>query len=316
MDKLHQELYKDGQLDEQQYMLLDSIESRKVISLYYELRLVLYLGILLLTGGVGYIVYNNLGEIGHYLVMTLLLVGIGAGGYFVHLKAKPYANDEVKVDHIYFDYLLLLVALLIISLFTYIQVYFDLLEMLIKWTSLVSSLLFFTLAYRYDNKMVLSLGITALAAVFGLTVSPVNWIEGQWLEGGNIYYLSVVFGVFLYIVGVMTNFKNIKKHFTFTYHHFALLLIYFGGLGVVFDSGEYAGKASLLLVVALGFSIYTWQAKKFLFFLYSSIVAYIAVTILFVMMESEWEFYLFYFPVTCISGVILLVKNKKHFSND
>ncbi|UXP32500.1 DUF2157 domain-containing protein [Reichenbachiella agarivorans] len=317
MDNLHQKLFEEKLLDEQPFRTLEAIHSKKLVSLYYELRLVLYLGILLFTGGVGYIVYQNVGEIGHYAMMLLLAVAIGVGGYYIRQHARPYFSGEVKVEHIYFDYVLVLVALLIISLFTYVQVYFDLVWLLLKWTSVISGLLFAYMAYRYDSKIVLSLSITAWAAVFGLSVSPVDWVNGEWVDTISIYTLALYFGLFLLVLGIVMEKMDIKKHFIFTYHNFALLLIYFAGLAMMFDWFESAWVAFVLLVFTVLVAWRSWNQRVFLFFLYSCFVGYIALSFLiFTAGEEIWEFGFFYFPASCIAGVILLVKNRTHFSDD
>ena len=316
MSNLHKDLFDDNLIDEKQYQFLDAINKRKVVSLYYELRLLLYLGILLFTGGIGYIVYQNLSSVGHIALMFLLTVCIGIGGYYIHLKSKPYKSSQVNVEHFYFDYVVVLISLLIISLFTYIQVYFDLVELLVKWTSIVTSALFMFIAYRYDNKMILSMGITAFAAAIGLTVTPVNWITGEWLSGVNIYVLSISLGIFLLVIGQMLNQKNIKKHFTFTYHNFGILLTYFGTLALIFDSNQEVLFAFVLLVFSGLVGWYSWKQKTFLFFLYSCICIYISFTYLFFSMGVGEVLWIWYFPISCILAVVLLVKHKAHFSND
>lgn len=315
MSDLHQQLFEKGLIEEKQFMLLDSVKRKKVISLYYDLRLVLYLGIMLLTGGLGYIIYDNLGEVGHYLLMFSLAIGIGVGSRFIYFKAKPYSTDEVEPNHVYFAYVVLLVALLIISLFTYIQIYFELDEVVVQWASFATSTFFLFLAYRYDNKMLLSLGITAIAPALALSMAWV--VDLDYVDSDVIPLLALVFGMLLYGIGSYMNFKKIKRHFTFTYHNFALLVIYYLGLYYVFG---YFGKsllhALLLLIFSSFFAFYTWQNKAFLFFLYSIISAYICVTSLFFLLGMDWEFGLFYFPATCITGVVFLLRNKAHFSDD
>ena len=65
-------LFEAALISEKQFGVLESIRTEKVVSLYYELRLILYLGILLLTGGLGYLAYENIGEFGHFLLMLLM----------------------------------------------------------------------------------------------------------------------------------------------------------------------------------------------------------------------------------------------------
>lgn len=321
MSKIHQELFEKNLIDTKQVEFIEAVTERKIISVYYELRLVLYLGIMLFTAGVGYIAYQNLGDIGHLGMMALLLLAIGACGYYISKKSLPYSNEEVKVNHIYFDYILILTSLLIIALFTYVQVYFQLIELFLNWTSIISAIIFLTLAYRYDNKAVLSLGITALAATFGLTISPVNWVSGDWLPGLDLYLTSIIFGLSLIGLSEVLSRKGIKKHFTFTYQNFGLLIYYAGIMALLFDFSWEVMIAFILLFSASAISYYTWAKKEFLLFLYSSIAAYVGFTYLLVRLLTLGDsdgivLLVYYFPISCIAYVLLLVKNKNHFSDD
>lgn len=321
MSNVHQKLFEESLLDQSQFELIDAVTQKKVVSLYYELRLMLYLGVLLFTGGIGYIAYQNLGDISHIAVMLLMAVGIGCCSYYIFKKSLPYSNSEVKVDHIYFDYLLILTALLIIALFTYVQVYFDLVEYFLQSSSIITAALFFAMAYRFDNKAVLSMGVTALAAAFGLTISPVNWVSGSWLPGLDLYIIGALFGVTLLVVGELLSRKNIKKHFAFTYFNFGLLLFYASTLALLFDSGWQIAIAFLLFFSAGAIVYYTWLKKAFVFFLYSSVAAYIGFTYLFVRLltlgnDDDIVILIYYFPISCIAYVMLLVKHKNHFSDD
>lgn len=51
-----------------------SILTRQVVSVFYELRSLLYLGILLFTTGAGLLIYENIGELGHLLSIIGLFV--------------------------------------------------------------------------------------------------------------------------------------------------------------------------------------------------------------------------------------------------
>jgi len=320
MNNIYKELFQNDHIDKKQYELLDAIRTSKLISLYYELRLALYLGIMLFTGGVGYFAYQNIGEIGHLISMVFIGVVIIAGFYFIQKIAKPYDNLEVTVPKPYFDYLLLLVSLLIISLLAYIQVYFDLVELLVNWSSFISTAIFMFMAYRYDNRALLAMGITTLAAAVGISVSPIDWAKGEWLSSTNLYVIGLFLGAFLVVAGQLSQHKNIKAHFRFTYQNFGLLLYYIGCLSALFDSNVPYFYMFLLLVSAGALSYYTWNTKEFLFFLYSNISFYIAFTYLVFSILENFRgaeiLLIYYFPVTCISYIVILITKKSHFSND
>jgi hypothetical protein len=277
-------------------------------------------GILLFTGGVGYFAWQNMGEMGHLICMTLLAASIAVGFYFIGKFAKPYSNALVTVPLVYFDYILILVSLLIISLFTYVQVYFDLVELLINWTSFTSAAILLFMAYRYDHKAMLGMGIAALAAAVGISISPVDWTKGDWLITSDLYLTSTLLGALLLVVEHILYQKEIKRHFRFTYQNFGLLLFYLGGLASIFDADNKLWYAILMLVAAGSLSYYTWKKKEFLFFLYSSLTTYIAFTYLFLRMVenlgAEMSIMTLYFPATCLGYIVFLISKKSHFSHD
>ncbi len=320
MDNIYEELAQSKFINDNQYEFLEAVRTNKIVSLYYELRLVLYLGIMLFAGGVGYFAYQNLGKTGHLLCMAFIGAAIAVGFYFIRRFAQPYSNTQVVVNHIYFDYILVLVSLLIISLFAYIQVYFGLVELLLNWTSFISAAILLLMAYRYDNKAILAMGITALAAGLGVSITPVDWTTGQWTSTTSLYAVSILLGVFLVVVSEVTYRYGIKQHFRFTWQNFGLLLFYMGYITAIVTSSYKVLHAAIALVSSGILTYYTWKKKEFLFFLYSNIVFYIAVSYLLYKIV-EWTdnnsvFEIYYLPLTCINYIVFLIQKKSHFSHD
>ena len=319
MNHTNKELFQRNLIDDHQHEYLEAIRTEKIVSLYSELRLMLYLGILLFTGGVGYFAYQNIGHVGHLLAMAGIGAAIIAGFFFITKFAKPYSKGEVTVSQVYFDYILILVSLLIISLFAYVQVYFNLVELLLNWTSFISAVIFLFMAYRYDNRALLAMSITAFAAAVGLSVSPVDWAKGAMQLSSNLYNTSIVLGVALTVIGQVSEYKNVKKHFRFTYQNFGLLLYFVGCLSAMFDSNYQIPYAFLTLLSAGILSWYTWMQREFLFFIYANCTGYIAFTYLifktFDHMSGDYFVFVYYFPTTCIVYVLLLFKNKSHFAH-
>jgi hypothetical protein len=176
------------------------------------------------------------------------------------------------------------------------------------------------MAYRYDNRALLSMGITAVAAAVGISISLVNWTAGNWVSSTNLYISSIFIGLFLIILGELSDRKNIKRHFKFTYQNFGLILFYIGCLYSIFDSNYEYLYAFFLAAAAGAASYYTWKTKDFLFFLYSNISFYIALSYLvfstLIDLNGADMLLVYYFPVTCITYIILLITKKSHFSND
>ncbi|HEX5002538.1 MAG TPA: hypothetical protein VFW78_08570 [Bacteroidia bacterium] len=319
MGNINKALFDRNAISESQFNFLESIRTEKLISVYYELRFLLYTGILLFTGGVSYLAYEHFGNIAHVCAMVAIAAGIVIGFRFIGKFAKPYSNRQVTVDQPYFDYILLLVALLIISLFVYFQVYFDLVTLLVRWTSLVSAAILFTMAYRYDNRALLSMGITAFAATVGISLTPVDWVQGDWNRSVDLNLVCIILGLVFLLAGHLSATKFIKPHFRFTYVNFGLLLFYFGSLSGMFDSGFQEVYELILLISAALISFQTWRLKEFLFFLYSNIAGYIAITYFvydFLDSTDAAIALIYYFPLSCIAYIMFLMKKRKHFANE
>ena len=208
-------------------------------------------------------------DLGHLLVMLLLLLSIGLETYYVFKKSLPYSNGVQEVGHIYFDYVLILNALLIISLFTYVQVYFDLLPMLLSYTTYITTALFLYMAYRYDSKALLSMGIAAFVSAFGLTITPINWSQSLWLPQSELFLTSVILGLFLFGAGLASIKLDVKKHFSFTYSNFGVLLYYFGLMFFLFGNDYEILAACVMCVTAALAAYYFCIQKEFVLFLYS-----------------------------------------------
>lgn len=320
MKSINEELFQNGLLDENKYIYLGAIRTRKIVSVFAEIRLLLYIGILLLTSGVGYLSYLHISSLGHIFLMSLIFISIGICFFFIEKHSKPYSHKSVQISHPYFDYIVVFAALLIISLFTYIQVYFGWVDVLLNWTSALTAVLFLIFAYRYDNKAVLSMAITALAAAVGLTISPVNWTKGEWVGFANLHIIGIVMGVLLIAIGYFHQKRDIKSHFLFTYVNFGLILLYFGQISGSFEGFSGYFFPVLLIITGALLSYKYWIDKTLLFFLYSNIAFIIGLLFVLYKMSSHIsEMFIQIFtisPVTLLLYVIFLIVNRNHFKHE
>lgn len=320
MDNIYKLLFDRNLISERQFEFLEAIRSRKIVSLYFELRLVLYLGIVLFSGGVGYFAYQNMGSLGHVLSMVLIAAAVVAGFYYIQKYAKPYSPFRVVVDHHFFDYILIFTALLLITLLVYFQVYFDLVRVLFDSTTFISATILFFMAYRFDSLSLLAMGITALAGALGISLSPLDILQREALANIELYLMGVMLGFALVAVGQLSKYKEIKGHFKFTYQNFGLLIFFISCISALIFSDSSIFYASLMLITSLFLLVYTWVHKEFLFFLYSNIAGYIAFTyLLFQIVDSltdSFLFFIYYFPASCILYIFFLVNKKSHFAHD
>jgi hypothetical protein len=309
------ELYEKGLLQKEQVGVLRDVVTKKTFSVYYELRIALYVGVLLFTTGIGILIYNNIGDLGH--VLSIIALGLLTILCFVYSfqKAAPYANTKTSVPIPYYDYVVLMGCLLFISDLGYIQFQYNLFYENLEWITLTTAVLFFLLAYRFDHLGVLSLAITALASFFGITISPQKWYNADFFDQANLHNIGVVFGAALTFVALALERRKIKEHFTFTYVNFASVIFLMSALaGIFMNTDSYVGYL-LLLYAGCGFAVYFANSRKsFLFLLYAFVFGYIGTTFFLIdTIFNESEILFYYFIASCGGFIYFIIRYKDYF---
>ena len=96
-------------------------EENPILSLHWELRTLLYLGVTMLSTGLGIIVYQNIDTIGHQVILGFIALAC-AGCFFYCFKiGKPYFSGKIEHENPFFDYVLLLGCLLFLTFEGYVQ---------------------------------------------------------------------------------------------------------------------------------------------------------------------------------------------------
>jgi len=310
------ELFEKNLINEDQFKRIEQIVSGIVVSVFYELKTLLYLGVMLFTTGAGILVYQNIGELGHLfsiLILTLIMI---AGFIYAIKRGADYSNHKVKSPSAYFDYILLLACLLFVTIQGYIQFQFESFTESLEWNTLLTSILFFYVAYRYDHLGVLSLAITAFASFWGLRVSTQKWYSGDFFEHSDLHITAIVFALTIASIVFYIDKKDIKRHFTFTYFNFCLLLYFIGALTGIFTDDDYDLVFILLIYAGSAFAWFQSQTNKsYLFLLYAFVAAYIATTYLLgqYVFENEPSLWYFYFIISCGGVIFLIMRYKKLF---
>jgi hypothetical protein len=309
------ELLEKGLITDDQFKKIQPIVSGNIISVYYELRTLLYLGILLFTTGSGILIYQNIGQIGHLVSVFILFIFTAVCFWYIFKNAPPFTNEEATSPTPYFDYIVLLGALLFISVLGYLQFLYDIFEAQPGLITLVTSLFFFYIAYRFDHAGILSLAITALASFWSISLSPQKWYRGEFLNLPTLYVTAIIFSVALGTVAFMLDRKSVKPHFTFTYLNFCTLIFFAGSMAGMFDD-EWYGIYLLLIYAGCAFAFYMARWKRsFLFLLYAFISAYIGTTYLLArtVLSEAIELWFFYSIASCGGFVYFLIRFKNYF---
>ncbi|MBC8081589.1 MAG: DUF2157 domain-containing protein [Hymenobacter sp.] len=297
-------------------------EHTRPFSVHYEVRTLLYLGITLLTGGLGVLIYQHSDEIGHGVLIALMtLLTAACFGYAARHRAPFTWGEAVRVGFLP-DYVLLLGCLLLLSLEGYAQYQYGIFGSRYGLAVFVPAVLFFGLAYLFDHRGVLSMALTALASWVGVSVAPLSAFTTGYF--GGLSSAAVLLGLGLMSGGLLSEQQNRKRHFSFTYLSLGSNLALLAATAAVFEdypSGWLSPVvASLLVLLMSGFLV--WYARRthsYLFLLMAAVYGYIVVTYWFFELldspsqrgEEEIMLVLCYFPLSAAGVVVLFINLKK-----
>src|SRR5882762_3026912 len=117
----------DNVLSAPQATLFDRVARGHLVSVRLEIRLLLYVGVLLLTSGVGVLLVEHQHEIGPLAIAGALGLAAAACLAWVARKAPRFSWRAVESPNVGFDYILLLGLLLFASDLGYVEAQFTVL---------------------------------------------------------------------------------------------------------------------------------------------------------------------------------------------
>lgn len=310
MQEALNDLEETGILNREQAALLRRIYDRELMSVHWELRLLLYAGILILTTGLGLLVAKHFASIGH--VALLAAIALGSAGCFAYClhRGGGFSAEMVPTPDAAYDYVLLLGCLLLGTFQGYLELRYQLLAQHWSWWLLGSGLLYLLCAHYFDNRLVLSLALSTLGAWLGVKTSL--FTGGSWdaaLRGNALF-----FGATVVAAGTAQVQLGWKRHFLPVHLHLGINLLLAALVAGVDSRTTGLFYLTGLLLVAISSAFYAQQAHRFAFLLYALLYGYLGVTI-FVFEHVRWEAegILLYFLTTAAALVSALVAFHRRF---
>ena len=258
-EEIAEHLHNKNAIDESSYQSIVSYFSAQKFSIHWELRSLLYIGITLFTSGLSVFIYNNIGELGHIALIILLFGACAASYWYIFKNALPFSNEQVNHTNPFYDYVVLLASLLLISAAGYIQFKYNLLGNFASFSALIISLILFATAFRFDNKGVLTLAISFHASFFGLVITPLQFLDNiENFAEQNLLHVALGLGLLLYAYVFIINYLQLKIHFAIVLLNFAVNIFLIAALMGVFTQ-SFSGIYCLILLV--GSIVSFFQAK-------------------------------------------------------
>jgi hypothetical protein len=313
---LYKKLFEEGSISPESYEKITQKPANPLFSVHWELKTILYLGVMLLSAGLGILIYKNIDTIGHQVIL-LIIAAISAGCfYYCFRQKKPFSKELVKSPGSLFDYILLLGCLSFLSFIGYIQAQYGIFGQSYGLATFVPMLVLFYIAYDYDHLGILSLAITNLALWLGITVTPFVLLQHVDFDSRTVTYTYLGLGLLLIGAAHLSEKFGIKKHFRFTYLHFGVHMAFIALLAGYFVNYESSlSFVWLLILFILAFYCYTdaLKHKSFYFVVLVVLYSYIAISTLVVRMlmnvKDEAGFYLafMYFIASGIGLILVLI---------
>ena len=299
---------EQGAISPEQYVYLTSLSRGEPFSLFLELNVLLYAGVLAFVAGLGWTVTTWSRQIGDVVIFAVLSIFLAACFWHCFSRAPIWSPGETPAPSPVFDYVLYLGSLVWCVELAYLENRFHVLSGQWDLYLLATAAFFFFLAYRFDNRFVLSLALSSFAGWFGVTIS--HWPSVQdaaYREYAILYCLVVGTG------GALLQRVGLKSHFFGTYLNIAANVLFWAVLSGVFEQQSY-GLWFLALLVACGASL-AWglTRRQFVFVAYPAVYGYVGLSSILVRGMAGETAILSYFVVTAVAMLAVLVLIARRF---
>jgi hypothetical protein len=300
-----------GIVSPEQHTLLAGLSRGEPFFLFFELNILLYAGVLAFVAGLGWTISTWSRQLGDVLVLAILSAILAACFWYCFSRAPAWSPAETPSPSLVFDYVLYLGSLTWSLELAYVENRFHVLSGQSDLYLLATAGLFFFLAYRFDNRFVLSLALSSLAGWFGLTIS--HWPSHQ--DAAYRQY-AILYSLIVAAAGAILQRRGLKPHFFGTYLNIAANVMFWALLSGVFNRQSYV-VWSLALVAVCGASLAWGLARRqFSFVAYAAVYGYVGVSAILIRDINGETALLSYFLVTGVAMLVMLVQIARRFARE
>ena len=299
-------LRDDGVISAPSATRLIAHERRQVVSIYGEVRFLIWGGVMLIATGVGIVVSKNLEHIGPIAIATAIAVAAAACyGWAVWKRTRAASLAD--------DYVLLLGSLLLSADIGYIEHQWHLLGPVWPWHFLLLAVIHAAVGYWFGSRVILSLSISALAAWFGIAR------RAEVLNGSSDFALRAYLCAGTLVVWravdhwrclplLQPGDRKASACFSPVFDHAALNLAFWGSLALMVETSTRALGCAIAVLLAAFSAWLGVRQREERFVIYAWIYGTIAIDVQISMWLNSAFLIMFFLVVStavAIAGLIL-----------
>lgn len=290
--------------------MLTSLVRHERFPVFVELSALLYLGVLSIVGGLAWTFREYVASLGDAAILAILTLLMTVSFGYCFTRTAPYSNDEVESPAMVFDYVLYFGCLIFSSTLAFIEARFGIFH---GWDThlLIAAMVFGVLAYRFDNRFVLSLALSTLAGYLGLKMAIFDTLDND-----RVRLAGLLYGAFLIGIGLLLDRQSIKKHFLDVYLQLGANAILLAAISGVLEPGSGLAYLAGLLVCSAAAIYLGVRYNRFAFVAYGTLYGYAGLSVRLLDVLGSPTLALMYFVVTGSIVVIALVVLARRFGRD
>ncbi|UOY05390.1 hypothetical protein L0P88_15700 [Muricauda sp. SCSIO 64092] len=286
-----------------------------VLSVYWELKVLLGIGISFFSIGILNIIIDHFDHYLKWILVTILLIAFLSTSYYCFTRKEPFSWGKIEQKARFFDLVLVACTTFFLSLEGYVQYEFKIFGNRYDDIAIITTLFYFFCAYYFDSRVILTKGLIAFTAWFSIAFDIFSW------ENPNVFMQdipvaeSTLIGVGFLIVGYLTSWKNWKKHFKKTYLIFATQLIMLAlTANLVYQENPNILYFGLIIVGSIVFLALSRKEKSPIVSTTTIIYLYVAMTTYFKVFKwkNEYATSLYLICTAFIVIAYFLVKRNRH----
>jgi Predicted membrane protein (DUF2157) len=287
-----------GAIDDDTAARLIAIERRDVVSIYPELRLLTWAGVMLISWGVGLFITKHLDDIGPLAIAA----GIGIAALACYAWSFYKRRRKAALAD---DYVLLLAALLASADVGYIEHHYHLLGASWSRHFLFLALLHAVTAYVFQSRLVLSLSVASLAAWFGIERRSFDAIFDAPVDTAGRAFVCAAAVIVWRVID-----RAVRPATTFStlFDHFAANLAFWGALTLAAHKDTRPMGCAIAIALAVASMLYGRRMREATFVIYAWVYGTIAVDIIVcdaIQADVLIKLYLLVSTVAAIVGLFL-----------